>query len=263
MQAGRADDARPSPRSRRRRHAAGGSAGRRSAARPRGRAGRRRSIVVMSAPACAVLAGPCGRSTALWIELQRLALLGPRRAGRPCALGVGQLAFELAVSWPGGPARASRRRARARTAQPGSPSWRQSLKRHVAASSAMSSNAVSTPSSAPATSSERMPGVSMSRAPPGSANSSRWVVVWRPRESSSRTSPVGLALLAEERVDERRLADARRAEHDRGPAGRQVRREVRDVVAGQRRQDDDRDARRDRLDRHEPAVEVVGRCRPC
>ena len=122
----------------------------------------------------------------------------------------------------------------------------------------MSSNAVSTPSSAPATSSERMPGVSMSSAPPGSANSSRWVVVWRPRESSSRTVGCRLALLAEQRVDERGLADARRTEHDRGPPGAQVRPEVRDVVAGQRRQDDDRDARRDGLDGHEPALEVVG-----
>ena len=54
----------------------------------------------------------------------------------------------------------------------------------------MSAKALSRPSAAPATPSERMPGVSMSSAPAGSRTSSRWVVVWRPRESSSRTAPV-------------------------------------------------------------------------
>ena len=35
-----------------------------------------------------------------------------------------------------------------------------------------------------------MPGVSIRQAPPGSGSSARWVVVWRPRASLSRTSAV-------------------------------------------------------------------------
>ena len=35
-----------------------------------------------------------------------------------------------------------------------------------------------------------MPGVSIRQAPVGSGISARWVVVWRPRASDSRTSPV-------------------------------------------------------------------------
>ena len=66
----------------------------------------------------------------------------------------------------------------------------------------------------------------------------------------------GLPLLAEQRVDERRLADARRAQHDRGVARVQVRRERVEAVAGQRGQDHDRDGRGDRLDREAAAVEV-------
>ena len=54
----------------------------------------------------------------------------------------------------------------------------------------MSANVGSRPSDSPATPSDRMPGVSMSSAPPGRRTSSRWVVVWRPRESSSRTAAV-------------------------------------------------------------------------
>ncbi len=67
-----------------------------------------------------------------------------------------------------------------------------------------------------------------------------------------------LALLAQQRVQQRRLADARRPEHDRRSPGAEERSEVADVVAGQRGQDDDRDAGRDGLDRHEPTLEVEG-----
>ena len=70
----------------------------------------------------------------------------------------------------------------------------------------------------PATSSSRMPGVSRTSPPPGSWRSWRRVVVWRPRASSSRISR-RLALLAGERVDERRLADARRPDEGGGRAG--------------------------------------------
>ena len=163
-------------------------------------------------------------------DLPGPAVLGPRprvasrgRPGPPRARACG--------GWPGVPRSAVPSSSAARTAQPGSPSWRQSLNRQVAAMSTTSSNAASTPSSAPRTSSARMPGVSTSSAPPGSSNSSRWVVVWRPRESESRTSAGRLAVLAEQRVDQRRLADARRAEDRRGraraagaPAARRARR---------------------------------------
>ena len=65
-----------------------------------------------------------------------------------------------------------------------------------------------------------------------------------------------LACLAEEGVHQRRLPDARRSEHDGGRPGPQVRREIGQMVPGQRRERDDRDAGRDRLDRHASAVGV-------
>ncbi len=111
----------------------------------------------------------------------------------------------------------------------------------------MSSNAVSTPSSAPATSSERMPGrVDEQRA----AGQREQLAVGR-RVAAAGVVVAdlggGLALLAEERVDERGLADARRAEDDRRRPGPRYGARSRDVVAGQRRQHDDRARRARRL----------------
>ena len=65
----------------------------------------------------------------------------------------------------------------------------QSENRHPFASSAMSSNAPSTADSSTHGCSSRMPGVSISNAPPGNSTSCRAVVVWRPLPSLSRTSP--------------------------------------------------------------------------
>ena len=93
------------------------------------------------------------------------------------------------------------------TAQPGSIGVVQSAKRQCAASATMSVNASSIPS-ALAIAWSRSPGVSMSSAPVGRTNSSRCVVAWRPRSSPARISQRELPLLAEQRVDERRLADA-------------------------------------------------------
>ena len=82
----------------------------------------------------------------------------------------------------------------------------------LAASASTSAKLSPVPSHRPAT---RMPGVSISSAPPGSVSSSRVTVVWRPRPSLARTAPVSWRSLAQQRVDERRLAGAGRAEQDR------------------------------------------------
>ena len=196
-------------------------------------------------------------STRLVDDLPGAAVLGP---GPRVALagGAGQLAFELPVAGQPLLGESVPSASAARTAQPGSPSWRQSLKRQVAAMSATSSKAVSTPSSAPSTSSARMPGVSTSSAPPGSSNSSRWVVVCRPRESESRTSAVAwrsspsraLTSVDLPTPDEPRIAAV-------VPGSRCARSSSR-PWPGPRRDGDRRDARGDRVDRDEPAVDVVG-----
>ena len=67
-----------------------------------------------------------------------------------------------------------------------------------------------------------------------------------------------LALVPQQRVDERGLADARRAEDDGRPARREVVvRERRDAVAGQGRDGPDLDARRDGLGRDPEPDRVV------
>ena len=85
------------------------------------------------------------------------------------------------------------------------------------ASASTSANDSPVPSHRPAT---RIPGVSISDAPHGSASSSRVTVVWRPRRSSAHLARLH-PLLAEQRVDQRRLAGAGRAEQDGGRAGRE------------------------------------------
>ena len=67
-----------------------------------------------------------------------------------------------------------------------------------------------------------------------------------------------LALLAQQRVDERRLADARRAEHDRRAATTQVGvPEALDPVAGERGHGPHLDARSDGLGRDPEPFDVV------
>ena len=196
-------------------------------------------------PACGVRP-PCGSpSSACGAR--------PRPARRPCARR-GRAPARACDGWPAAPRLRRPSSRAARTAQPGSPSWRQSLKRQVAASSAMSSNAASTPSSAPATSSARMPGVSMSSAPPGSSNSSRWVVVWRPRESILADRRGGLALLAEERV--RRASTCRRPTSP----GRPRSGPGRGTARGRRA--DRRSARRARRSARAGAIDSTSRRRP-
>ena len=58
----------------------------------------------------------------------------------------------------------------------------------------MSSNTRSATSSSPVSLSSRIPGVSIRHAPWGRVIRVRWVVVWRPRESRSRTAPVRILL---------------------------------------------------------------------
>ena len=123
----------------------------------------------------------------------------------------------------------------------------------------MSSKAASTPSSAPATSSERMPGVSIEQRAAGQLEQ---LAVGR-RVAAARVVVAdggrGLARLAEEGVDERRLADARRPEHDRGPArspGAAAGRSRWSPVSAESTTTGT--PGRDRLDGDEAAVEVVG-----
>ena len=143
-----------------------------------------------------------------------LALLGPARLALELAHRLEPLGVELAGA-RSPPAPRSPARSRGCSRRSGS----------CAASSAMSANASSMPPP-PASVCSRSPGVSISSAPLGRTNSSRWVVAWRPRSSRSRISQRPLALLAEQRVDERRLADAGHAEQRRGPAAAEVRVEV-------------------------------------
>ena len=97
-----------------------------------------------------------------------------------------QLLLELAVASPAfGVQRPSA--SAAWIAHPGSPSWRQSEKRHFASNSTTSSNASSRPSVASQSWSSRIPGLSTISPPPGRMTSWRRVVVWRPAPSS-RTS---------------------------------------------------------------------------
>ena len=75
-------------------------------------------------------------------------------------------------------------------AQPGSVSWRQSLKRHCASSSTISAKVSLMPSPESVTPISRIPGVSISVTPSPRSISCLWVVVWRPSPSSSRISAV-------------------------------------------------------------------------
>ena len=136
----------------------------------------------------------------------------------------------------------------ARTAQPGSLSWPQSAKRQCAASVSTSAKLSPVPSHRPAT---RMPGVSIRNAPPGSVSSSRVTVVWRPRGVVGAHVVGLLALGAEQRVDERRLAGAGGAEQDGGRAGREQGADGAEALAGHR-------ADRDRVGDAEPAAELRG-----
>ena len=98
----------------------------------------------------------------------------------------------------------------------------------------------------------------MSSAPPGSSNSSRWVVVWRPRESSSRTAAVAwrssprsaLTSVDLPTPDEPRTPPS-------CPGRRWARRSSRPSPVSAET-GDDRHAGRDRLDRDQPALDVVG-----
>ena len=80
----------------------------------------------------------------------------------------------------------ARGRARPGRRSPARVSWPQSGKRHRNATIDVGEGST-VPSQRPAT---RMPGVSIRRAPAGRVSSSRVTVVWRPRRSEARTSPV-------------------------------------------------------------------------
>ena len=107
---------------------------------------------------------------------------------------------------PRGPRSPARGRARSRRSGTAPRATRRSWK------------AASMPESASQSWSSRMPGVSSTSPPSGRGTSWRCDVVCRPRPSS-RISCVGEQLLADERVHERRLADAGGAEQRRRPSG--------------------------------------------
>ena len=98
----------------------------------------------------------------------------------------------IALGPPPGPEPLARQLASATataTAQPGSPAWPQSPKRHISASSSMSPNARSAARPMSCGRTPRRPGVSIRTPPPASRCNSRCVVVWRPLPSR-RTSAV-------------------------------------------------------------------------
>ena len=157
--------------------------------------------------------------------------------------------------WPAAPRSAGRRRAAARTAQPGSPVV--TAVAEAAAGGEVSDvveGASRRPRPPPAPRARGCPGVSTRSAPPGSSNSSRWVVVCRPRESESRTSAVrwrsspsrALTRVDLPTPDEPRIAAV-------VPGRRCASRSSRPAPV-QRRDGDHRDARGDRVDRDQPSV---------
>ena len=77
----------------------------------------------------------------------------------------------------------------------------------------------------------------------------RAVVVWRPRPSSMRTAPVSCSRLAAQRVGQRALAGAAGAEHHRGLAARQPRRQQRRRLRRARVERQQRRARAERVTR--------------
>ena len=106
-----------------------------------------------------------------------------------------------------------------------------------------------------------MPGVSTRRAPPGSSNSSRWVVVCRPRESETRTSAVrwrASPSRALTRVDLPTPDDPRMAAVE---PGRRWASSSSSPAPVQAETGSAGDAGRDRVDRDQPAVDVVGEVR--
>ena len=172
-----------------------------------------------------------------------------RRACRACARGA--RAHPAASGSSPSARRASVPSASAAwTAQPGSRSWAQSENLQCANSSVTSSNASSMPSSATQSCTSRMPGVSITSAAARQLD----------QLPARRRVPAGAVvadllrreqLLARERVDERRLADARRAEqHGREARAEQVGHLV-ETLAGDAR-DRDAPARRRRSSRPRP-----------
>ena len=154
-------------------------------------------------------AAPCGSASSAACAPSARARRAGRRAMPPRA--------RASPARRGGP-RSSRPSAiAAATAQPGSPRCVQSPKRHCAASASTSANTLRRPAACSHTRGSRSPGVSITSAPLASGTSSRCVVVWRPRSSPRRTGE-RRALLAGQVVEQRRLADARRAEQHRGAA---------------------------------------------
>ena len=112
-----------------------------------------------------------------------------------------QLALELAPALEALGRERRPPRPRRATAQPGSPSCVQSLKRQSRGELLdVGERRRRSPAALSASWSSRRPGVSMTIPPPGSRISSRWLVVCRPSSSSARVSPVAIRSLPAKRL---------------------------------------------------------------
>ena len=144
----------------------------------------------------------------------------------------------------------------ARTAQPGSLAWLQSVKRQAGEEPAHVLEGRVEPRPSDQSWISRRPGVSRSSAPPGRAISSRWVVVCRPRWSAARTSRVFCFSRPRSRLTSVRLADAGGAQERDGAAGREPRHERVQPLARLRRDHEHRHAGGDALDLGAAGVDV-------
>ena len=144
-----------------------------------------RDMFTNSAPPSAV---PSGAPSTPYFRSSRIASPRTMRARRAAPVGLALLGLELEETRVAAVVERAGSTA-ALTAQPGSRSCWQSRNRQPAASAAMSSKASAT--SVSQSCSSRMPGVSMISPPRARATSWRCTLVWRPRASHSRTSPVG------------------------------------------------------------------------
>ncbi len=168
-----------------------------------------------------------------------------------------QLPAQLQVALPSPGIERRRPRRRPVTAQPGSCSWPQSGNRHRAARASISSKVLSSPSSSAQSPSSRMPGVSMSSAPPGSRTSSRAgrrMAAPPGRGVAHRRRPE--ALLAEQAVDHGRFSHSRGPEEGDRPSRREERHQAVEAPFGQGPDGHDRDPRRDARGRGDDVLEV-------
>ena len=173
------------------------------------------------------------------------------RRRRPCRVSAPRYAASRSSRWKCSSRSASSRPAStaSRTAQPGSPPCAQSREAAVRRQRRDVVEGAATADSSPHGCSSRMPGVSISSAPPGSSTSCRAVVVCRPLPSSSLIAPTRSDSAPSQAVHQRRLANAGRAKQRDRLRRTQVRRERVEPGLLERADGDDVDHRQPRADR--------------